>query len=575
MSLPLEKFKDTSLTKETLASERKKARFSPNELGDFIYGKEYRERVARILKVLRAEPEIFSNEDIYFLNRSELIERYLKRERRLVELYRSGKIQNEDIEFTFKLYGTMGPYTLSRGAFLPAVEKQSNPEQIEKFVKPAEEYRIIGCYAQTELGHGSNVRGMETTITFVEETDEFEVNSPSLTSAKWWIGTMGVHATHAVVMGQLIIKGKNYGVFPIVVPLRSLEDHKPLPGVYIGDIGPKFGVNVMDNGYLYLDHVRVPRINLLQKYINVSRDGTFSRIKGADPRMTYISMVQLRTGIASGMGVLLARAVTVATRYTAVRRQFGKVGKPETPVLDYGIVQHRIIPLIAQAYAMIGMTHELKNQFVRTTDAIAKNDFSLLKEMHATSAGLKKWSTTISIYGIDTCRHVCGGHGYSQFSGLNQLFTDNYPGIIYEGDNYILAQQTTRYVLNIAGDLLKGSSDIENNDTTRYMQRFITKSNVSPSTSALTWVGRTANQLISNRTTLIDLLAYRLASMTSDLAQKIHFKGHKFEDSLVTAQAISMAHSEFIVALYFDRYLKTLPQSSPLAPILDLMFVIS
>ena len=42
-------------------------------------------------------------------------------------------------------------------------------------------------------------------------------------------------------MAQLIVKGKNLGPHTFVVPVRSLETHEPLEGVYVGDIGPKFG----------------------------------------------------------------------------------------------------------------------------------------------------------------------------------------------------------------------------------------------------------------------------------------------------------------------------------------------
>ncbi|OMH86369.1 putative peroxisomal acyl-coenzyme A oxidase [Zancudomyces culisetae] len=371
----------------TLNNERKNGFFPVEDMGLFINGEEAVAKREKVLKIVRAEPEIFGMKEIYHMSRTEKIEHILKQELRMVELLREDKLTSDDMLLGMStVIGLSGPYRLTRSMFIPTLEKQCTEEQREVFLKPALDYRIIGCYAQTEMGHGSNIRSLETTATFIEETGEFELNSPTLTSTKWWIGSLGVACTHACVIAQLIVKGKNYGIFPFVVPIRSTVDHKPLPGVYIGDIGPKFGVNVMDNGYLHLNYV--------------------VRIKGADPRMTYISMAQSRTGVASGMGVLLARAVTVVTRYTAVRRQFGKVGKLETPVIDYGIVWHRIIPLIAQAYVMIGMTHELKNQFVRTTDAIAKNDFSLLKEMHATSAGLKKWSTTISIYGIDTFHHV-------------------------------------------------------------------------------------------------------------------------------------------------------------------------
>lgn len=59
-------------------------------------------------------------------------------------------------------------------------------------------YDIIGCYAQTELGHGSNVRGLETTAKWDPVKKEFEIHSPTLTASKWWNGSMGRTATHAV-----------------------------------------------------------------------------------------------------------------------------------------------------------------------------------------------------------------------------------------------------------------------------------------------------------------------------------------------------------------------------------------
>ena len=44
---------------------------------------------------------------------------------------------------------------------------------------------IIGCYAQTELGHGSNVRELETQAIYDHSTKELIMNSPTITSTKW------------------------------------------------------------------------------------------------------------------------------------------------------------------------------------------------------------------------------------------------------------------------------------------------------------------------------------------------------------------------------------------------------
>lgn len=80
----------------------------------------------------------------------------------------------------------------------PTVREQGSEEQKAYWLPRILDWEIIGCYAQTELGHGSNVRGLETTATYDPKTKEFVIHSPYLTAAKWWNGTMGRTATHAV-----------------------------------------------------------------------------------------------------------------------------------------------------------------------------------------------------------------------------------------------------------------------------------------------------------------------------------------------------------------------------------------
>ena len=98
--------------------------------------------------------------------------------------------------------------------------------------------RILRAYLHTELGHGTNVPALETTATYIPATHEFEIRSPTVTSNKWWIGALGKTATHGVVQARLILpSGKDVGPHLFFVQLRSLEDHKVLPGITVGDIG--------------------------------------------------------------------------------------------------------------------------------------------------------------------------------------------------------------------------------------------------------------------------------------------------------------------------------------------------
>ena len=112
--------------------------------------------------------------------------------------------------------------------------------------------KVLGCYAQTEIGHGSDVRGLQTTATFDPSQDCLIINTPTIKDAKCWPGELGKLATHAVFQARTILKGQDIGVQSFVCQIRNLDDHRPLEGLEIGDIGPKFAYASKDNGYMYI-----------------------------------------------------------------------------------------------------------------------------------------------------------------------------------------------------------------------------------------------------------------------------------------------------------------------------------
>ena len=113
------------------------------------------------------------------------------------------------------------------------------------------------------MGHGSNVQGLETTAVFDHKSDEFILNTPTITATKWWPGELGRFANHAVVMARLQVESdgemNDYGPTPFIVQIRDSDTHKHLSGVKCGDMGPKLGYFAKDNGWLTLKGVRIPR----------------------------------------------------------------------------------------------------------------------------------------------------------------------------------------------------------------------------------------------------------------------------------------------------------------------------
>ncbi|KAJ8650009.1 hypothetical protein MRB53_003032 [Persea americana] len=454
-----------------LAHERNKAQFDVEAMKIVWAGSRHAFEVSDRMSRLVASDPAFRKDNRATLSRKELFKNTLRKAayawKRIVELHLS-----EEEASKLRFFVDEPAYTdLHWGMFVPAIKGQGTDEQHQKWLTLAYKMQIIGCYAQTELGHGSNVQGLETTATFDPKSDEFIIHSPTLTSSKWWPGGLGKVSTHAVIYARLIIDGRDHGVHGFIVQLRSLDDHLPLPGITIGDIGMKFGngaYNTMDNGVLQFNHVRIPRNQMLMRVSQVTREGKY--VQSDVPRqLVYGTMVYVRQTIVSDASSALSRAVCVAVRYSAVRRQFGSQdGGPETQVIDYKTQQSRLFPLLASAYAFRFVGEWLKWLYMDVTKRLQANEFSTLPEAHACTAGLKSLTTTATADGIEECRKLCGGHGYLCSSGLPELFAVYVPACTYEGDNTVLLLQVARFLMKTVSQLGSGKQLV---GTTAYMQR--------------------------------------------------------------------------------------------------------
>ena len=147
-------------------------------------------------------------------------------------------------------------------------------ERHAKYFDKIDSGEIIGCFCLTELGYGNNAVKMETTVTYDAKTEEFVVDTPTVLSQKYWITNGFKHSNHAVVFGQCIVDGKNEGVSPFLVRIRD-ENMKEVQGVTITDMGVKMGQNGVDNAALFFKNVRIPRVNMLNKFTDVNEKGEF------------------------------------------------------------------------------------------------------------------------------------------------------------------------------------------------------------------------------------------------------------------------------------------------------------
>ncbi|KAH8177298.1 acyl-CoA oxidase domain-containing protein [Sarocladium implicatum] len=541
-----------------LTEERAKSNINVDQLAEYLHGREELETRDAILKILTKDP-VFDKSQNYFQGREDRIEASLAKAKRLRQLQVQHKWTENQYMIANDLLSEPTPYGLHASMFIKTLRDQTTPEQKKLFLEKAEKYQIIGCYAQTELGHGSNVRGLETTATWNQSDKTFTLHSPHLTSSKWWIGSLGKVANHAVVMAQLIINGKHYGPHPFVVQIRDMKTHEPLPNIQVGDIGPKFGYNTMDNGFLLFNNVKVPHVSMLARFSRVDpQSGKYER--PANPHAVYGTLTWVRSNIVLQSGSVLARGVTIATRYCAVRRQFqdldakGNVG--ENQVLNYTMVQYRLLPLLAATFAlhftgrgMIRMYEENQARMATKQDPSQSSrrpgpeelnpGTDLLTDLHATSCALKSYGSTVAGEGLEVCRRACGGHGYSSFSGIGTWFADYLPTLTWEGDNYMLTQQVCRYLLKTARAVLTGKAG--ENDTARILKTYLARQDTGA-----------AFDILSSDKDLVDAFAWRVAYLTFDALQHRDADKQSWNSLLVDFNRLSTAYAQYLAVKSFS-----------------------
>ncbi|GAA3815926.1 acyl-CoA dehydrogenase family protein [Nocardioides panacisoli] len=355
-------------------------------------------------------------------------------------------------------------FGLFGGAILHLGTKRHHDRYLADLIKG----KLLGCFAMTETGHGSNVQALGTVATYDQGSDEFVIDTTTAAATKDYIGNAARHARVAVVFAQLDVGGERHGVHALVVPIRD-EQGEVLPGVEISDDGLKMGLNGVDNGRISFQGVRVPRDALLDRFATVSEDGTYSS-EIENPSRRFFTMlgtlVQGRTCVGAA-GISAAKvALTIAVEYGDRRRQFEATSDDEEErLLDYGQHQRRLLPLVARTYALSFAQEVLTSRLHDVFSGITTDEVSR-RHLESRAAGTKALATWHATRTIQECREACGGAGYLAVNRFTALKADTDVFTTFEGDNTVLLQLVAKGLLT---DYASDFSDLDQLGMVRFV----------------------------------------------------------------------------------------------------------
>ncbi|MCZ2402630.1 acyl-CoA dehydrogenase family protein [Paenarthrobacter sp. Z7-10] len=336
------------------------------------------------------------------------------------------------------------------GLFGSAVMHLGSAEHQDKWLPGIMSLAVPGCFAMTEIGHGSDVASIATTATFDPSKDEFILDTPFRAAWKEYIGNAAVDGLAAVVFAQLVTKGVNHGVHAFYVELRDPVTREFLPGVGGEDDGVKGGLNGIDNGRLHFDSVRLPRTNLLNRYGDVDSAGTYSSPIASPGRRFFTMLGTLVQGRVSLDGAAVAAskvALKIAIQYASERRQFQASSDTEEEVLlDYQRHQRRLLPRLATTYAASFAHEQLLEKFDDVFSG-TRNTEADRQDLETLAAALKSLSTWHALDTLQECREACGGAGFMVENRFTSLRSDLDVYATFEGDNTVLLQLVAKRLL--------------------------------------------------------------------------------------------------------------------------------
>lgn len=275
-------------------------------------------------------------------------------------------------------------------------------KQKKDFVTPFCAGDIVGCFALSEPGNGSDAGAASTTAK--DAGDKWILNG-----TKCWI-TNGYESKAAVVFATTDKSLKHKGISAFIVP-------KPIKGLELGKKEDKLGIRGSSTCSLMYEDCEIPKENILGQ-------------PGLGFKIAMMTLDAGRIGIASQALGIAQASLDVAAEYASKRTAFGK------PIVKLQSIQNKLAD----------MALRLESARLLTWRAawLKDNKKPFTKEAAMAKLAASEAATFLS----HQCIQILGGMGYVSDMPAERHYRDARITEIYEGTSEIQR-------LVIAGQLIK------------------------------------------------------------------------------------------------------------------------
>jgi len=277
-------------------------------------------------------------------------------------------------------------------------------EQKERYLPRLASGEMIGAFALTEPGAGSDALSARTRATLEADGRHYLLNGQ-----KMWI-TNGGFADLFTVFAK--IDGEKFTAFLVE---RSM-------GIVSGREEPKLGLDGSSTTALILENVRVPIENVL---------GTIG--EGHKVAFNVLNIGRLKLGTRNIGAARQARQR--AAEYARQRQQFGQ------PIASFGLIRQKLAEMAIRCYVGDAMAYRTLGDADRALESVAPEDSeAVLKtiESFAVECSINKvWTSEALAYVVDEALQIYGGYGYSKEYPAERAYRDARITRLYEGTNEI------------------------------------------------------------------------------------------------------------------------------------------